>query len=788
MEKMSLKKICIFLAAMAALSVLCAIGYVSGGQISPDRDASEIYDTLVIYPNSGFYQRDVEIRVPALRDAQVYYTIDGSEPGPENGQAYKTPIVLGAEDEEQVYVMRFRAVYADGRSSDVLTRSYFVGTRIEERYNTLVLSIVGDPEGLFGYEQGILVPGAKYDEFMQENPGAHPGGGVTANYTMRGREAERQVSLEMFDETGGEILSQVGGVRVAGELSRLNNHKSLRLYARREYDEENNQFQYDFFGDLYSLQDGTLGQKYKRLLLKNSGQDYGYGFVRSELVGRLADQAGFPDTQHVTPVCVYINGMYYGSYWLSSNYDEQYFENRYGSYDGTFVILEGGDRKKTASDETDAEEVQRVAEFNALYDAFAAMDLTVEENYEALQEFLDVENYLQYFAIENYVGNDDWPDANLKTYRYEAGESGYSEDGAFDGRYRMLLFDVDYGFGLLFYYDTIGCLVNEMTLDKILYETSPLFAALMQREDCRAYFTSYTLDLINGVMCAENVTEQVDELHAARREELSRTLEVPGLTGGLLLEEDWIGMETVETNIQRIKDYAAARPQYVLQDIEEKFGYHQQYQLTIVSENAAGSVKINGVYNEDTFFTGTYLKEIPVRILPCLNPAETFVCWVVDGVVYDSEELVLQGEDIWGDAVEVQLILQETEEPRLQICAVAAKGSNDYVELINLSTEPVSTGEYFLSDNDELYRYALPVMILNSGESVRLVGKDNTGIESLGNYGLNFNLSEGEEVTLTYGKNVVDSVTIPDLSEDGVYVRDFQKGIYIEQKREQAGQ
>lgn len=783
MERMAVRKTFVFLAVMAVLLVVCALGIVRGGKGSPGTAADSVSDQLIISADSGFYQRDVEVRVTAPRGARVYYTIDGGEPGPGNGQAYEDPILLSAEDEESVYILRFQAVYEDGTESAASTRTYFVGKNIGNRYHTLVLSIVGEPEGLFGYEEGILVPGARYDEFLRENPDAHPGGGVTANYTMRGREAEREVFLEMFDETGETVLSQTGGVRVTGELSRLNNHKSLRLYARREYDEEN-KFCYDFFGDLYSLEDGTLGQKYKRLQLKNSGQDYGYGFVRNELVGRLAAQAGFPDTQHVTPICVYINGIYYGSYWLCSNFDEQYFENRYGSYDGTFTVLEGGDRRKTASDDADAEEVRLAGEFNARYDAFASMDLTVAENYEALQAFLDVENYLQYFAIENYVGNDDWPDANVKTYRYEAGESGCRE-GVFDGRYRMLLFDADYGFGLMFYYDTIGCLVNEMTLDKILYEKSPLFAALMQREDCRAYFVSYTLDLMNGAMRAENVAEQVDELHGLRKEELIRTLETPGLVGGLLLEEDRLNMETVETNVQRIKDYSAARPQYVLQDIEEKFGYSQQYQLTVVSENAANSVKVNSVYCEDSVFTGTYLKELPVKMTPCLGQGETFACWLVDGVVCEEEDLVLEGDSIRGDAVEVYLVTRETGEPRLQISAVAAKGHEDYVEIVNLSAGTMSTGEYFLSDSEELYQYVLPVMVLKPGETVRLVGKDNSSPESLGRYTLNFNLKEGETVTLTRGDDVVDSVTVPDLSEDGVYVKDFRRGIYIERKREQ---
>lgn len=787
MEEMSVRKMSVFLAVMGALFVLsaAAVAWTEGGSEEGVRgDDGETAGVLTVLTDSGFYDTDVEVQAVAPRGTRIYYSFDCAEPDAETGQVYTEPILLYAGEEEQVYVLRFKAYYEDGTESETVTRTYFCGSDIGSRYDMPVLSIVGEPEGLFGYEEGILVPGARYDAYMEEHPGVHPGSGLEANYTLRGREMEREVMLELFDREGGMLLSQQGGVRVSGGASRLHNHKSLRLYARREYDEQN-EFSGSFFDTLYSLEDGTLGRKNKRLLLRNSGQDYGYGFVRNELVNLLADEAGFADTQHVRPVCVYINGLYYGSYWLCSNYDEQYFENRYGEYDGSFVVLEGSDRKKLPSDETDIEEVRQTEEFNARYEALSKLDMTQEENYQKLRKFLDVENYLQYFAIENYVGNDDWPGGNVKTYRYEAREQDYSEDGVFDGRYRMLLYDADYGFGLMFYHDTIGCLVNELTLDKLLNGESPLFAALMQREDCRSYFTAYTLDLMNGVMRAEHVAERTDALHASHKEELARMLETEGLVGGLLLEDEPLNMETVEKNIGQIKNFAEERPQYVLQDIGEKFGYTQQYKLTVVSENAAYPVKINGLYYAEETFTGVYLKEVPVTLEPCLGPNEEFDHWLVDGVPCRDEKLVLEGGNISKDAVKVELVMREVSEPRLQISAVAARGNEDYVELVNLSGQTVSTRGYYLSDSDELYRYALPALTLKPGETMTLVGEGNHSAESLGQFSFDFNLKTGETLTLTCREEATDSIVIPKMSEDGVYVRDFRRGIWVERKREQ---
>lgn len=784
-----MKRTGIFLAVAAILVMLCMAGIACYKY--EEESAENGSGEFALLTESGFYPSKVKVRVSVPEGAKVYYTTNCEEPTAESGQPYETAIVLSApESGETVYVLRFRAFYEDKSSSDILTGTYFVGHDIAGRYTTTVLSIVGEPEGLFGYENGILVPGQKYDEFTEANPGVHPGGGVEANYTMRGEEAEREVSFEFFSKEGTVLISQQGGIRVNGGRSRLNNHKSLKLYARKEYDGENNKFEYNFFENLTAEADGTMGQEYKRLLLKNSGQDYGYGFIRTELVGRLAYQAGFPDVQHATPVCVYINGEYYGSYWLENHFDAQYFENRYGEYVGEFVVIGHVEGHMTVAEDFDETELRASEEYNQLYQKFASMDLTEDVNYEELNRFMDVENYLQYYAIENYVGNDDWPDNNVKTYRYLAGEDGYTRGSVFDGRYRMLLFDVDYGFGLMFYHDTFGTLVNEMTLDKILSGGAPLFAALMQREDCRKYFVGYTLDLINGAMRWENVAAQVDELHTERVDELTRTLSVEGLVGGLLLEQDNLNMETVEQNVQRIKDYAVKRPDYVLQDIAESFGYSQKYQLTVMSgaEGRLSRVKVNGIYCEEDKYEGTYLKELPVNISPCLAPNESFSCWMVKGRRYEEETLVLNGELFEEDTVEVELVTQEAEKPLLQIKAVAAKGQEDYVELVNLSTQSVSTAGYYLTDSDDPYQYALPVLVLKPKETVRFVGKSNHSADSLGQYGLNFNLKSGEILQLYAGEEPVDEIEVPKMSETGVYVRDFVRDCYREQRRELTAQ
>lgn len=722
---------------------------------------------LSVSLESGFYTQSQVVKATAKKGTTIYYTDNCEEPNKDNSHLYTEPITIPVTDEEQVYVYRFKAYYKDGTESDVITRVYFVGSQVDGRYTTNVLHITGDPEELYGYEEGIFALGKRYDEYMAANPGAEYGPDIDANFFLKGEEYERAVHIEYFDSEGNSLLDMNGGIRVHGALTRLKNQKSFRLYARKEYDEQN-EFDYPVLSGLISEETGTVAKQHKRLVVRNAGNDNGYAFIRSELVARLASEAGFPDVTQAEPVCVYINGTYQGIYWIENTFDAQYFENRYGEYTGEFVVLEGGDPIKVADEDETTQ--QYVEEYNRLYAEFAAMDMTVDANYEALQQVLDVENYLQYFVIQNYVGNMDWPDNNVKVYRYVAADGKYTENSVFDGRYRQILYDADYGFGIL---DFLG--YNAWThLLPTIYEQAPLFAALMEREDCRAIFINETCDLMNGAMSAEHVSEVLEQMHEERAEELYYMLEETNILEGSWGWEEDISThyDIVEESCADIRRFAEERPTHVLNDMIDCFGLDaaQAYTLTL-TKDCYSQVQINSLCVEDAEFVGVYMGNVPVDITPVLAKNEVFAYWMVNGEKQEEETVQLTTQDIVNAEITVELVVEEVEEPVLQIAAVRAKGKSDYIELINLSKEPISTQGYFLSDSEDLYQYSLPNMTIQPGEVRRFYGKNSTDIESLNQLSLNFNIKQGETVSLTHVYDTLETLLIPDLSENGVYTR-----------------
>lgn len=772
--------------AMTSIFFVMAMLVILLKEITTQPMVSAAIKEINVFPESGFFAESMQIEAATSENAEIFYTVDGSIPDREGGILYQEPIDIKALHDETIHTYRFKAYYADGTESDVITRTYFVGDVIPYRYSTMVLHLTGDPDGLFGYDNGIFVPGRLFDEFVKANPDAHFGNGVEANFNLKGPEYEREVYVQLFDQYGNCLMENAGGVRIMGNATRMKDQKSFKLYARSEYS-VNNEFEYFLFPDLKNEYTNVIAQKHKRLVVRNAGTDNGFAFLRSELAGELAADAGFPDVMYAEPVCVYINGQYQGIYWIENTFDRQYFENRYGEYTGEFVVLAGDDVTKEVDEESteivSEEELAHIEEYNELYNKFSQSDLTDDRTFEELCSFIDVYNYLEYFAIENYVANYDWPTNNVKAYRYVSDTGEYKEGTVFDGRYRFLLFDVDYAFSLTTQHDSVGIYWYMPTLERIMSDNAPLFRALMEREDCRQYFVNYTCDLINHAMSGSHVAETVDSMHNSRYAELYHMLEETDIVTNSIWtweSEENLNIAYVDSEIAEIKDFANNRPATVYEDIKDYFSYEKTYQLTVSRDMEGGSVKINSITTDEPIFTGVYYGEIPVRVEAILPANVELDYWLVNGEKKYEEQLILNGEDISDGNIDVILITKAAENPVLQISEVFSEGINDYVEIINCSDAELSTGGYFLSDSDDYTQYVLPRIQLQPGETLRIYGKKTTDWESLGQFCMNFNIREGECLTLIKGEEIVDSVEIPRMADASVYVKNFSTGEFYE--------
>ncbi|MCR5824052.1 MAG: CotH kinase family protein [Lachnospiraceae bacterium] len=433
---------------------------------------------------------------------------------------------------------------------------------VTRKISTYVFSITGDPADLTDAPFGLF---------------------YGKNYSRKGVNSEKPVYVRAWDKDGNVILDQFAGLRIYGAFSRQNYLKSVKLFARESYDPGNKNFRYNFFNTEKLYEDGYV-KKYKKLVLRDSGNDYQFAWIRDELAQTLASEAGFTDYEAVAPAIYFINGEYRGFYWLHETYCDNYFKNKYGDKgkNGEFAIVEGSETKKNVTDD-DADNVKAAKAYNTEYAKLIKLDLTDMEAYEQLCAFMDVENYIKYYAFNIFIGNKDWPDNNYKCYRYYAAEGeDYEEGTIYDGRWRFLLHDMDYGMGL---YDQKECKANYDTLEAVLEQKikddknktvtnkryAPLFANLMKREDCRDLFVSFVCELAEGALSYENVNRVLNEMNDERSTEMKyfySYLEQLRKNGESSI---WAWSHHLEGYTNDIRNFFQRRGTYMKQYLEKNF-------------------------------------------------------------------------------------------------------------------------------------------------------------------------------------------------------------------------
>lgn len=509
----------------------------------------------VRFSEAGYFFTEntfIELSVSSSRKTgYITYTLDGTEPT-ETDTLYTEPLLLVTteDDSPNVYSVRAKVWYDDGSVSDTYVHTYFLGKSVDTRYTTTVFSINGDPAELTEGPEGIL---------------------YGTNYEKRGRASERAVHIEAISPDGTLLFEQHAGARVFGGSSRKRAVKSLKLFARKEYETGKGSFTTDIFGSLTA--DGTKPiTKYDKLVLRNGGDDFQNAFLRDELVQRLAAAGGFEVYEAVVPALAYINGEYYGFYWLHESYCDKYFKNRNGKSDGEYVVLEGSDTYKSVSG--DDIEKKAAKEFNALYTKYSKLNLTKNENYEALCALIDVESYIDYMSLNMYVANYDWPQGNYRCFRYYAAEGEEYGEGEMDGRWRFLLHDADIGFGTYQSSSDAGAIRNDIQAvlgDSSDQRYSPLLAALLKREDCKQYFIDKMLEYMNVTFSHETVCNMLDIMCAERDTELAYFFEHLDTLKEAGVPDVYGRASRTEQHIERIRSFAKQRPEYMKQYLEDFF-------------------------------------------------------------------------------------------------------------------------------------------------------------------------------------------------------------------------
>lgn len=571
---------------------------------------------------SGFYDEAFELELTAPFGMKIYYTLDGSVPD-ENAFLYTSPIrIEDASPNPNVHAVRTDLSYgttmagipyqqpnfpvdkcvivraacqdADGNFGEVKTESYFVGYDTKKGYSGMnIISVVTDPDNLFDYDNGIYVFGRRFDTELDEN-GNHID--KTENFNQHGFLWERPADIQLFNAGRETILKQSCGIRIQGGGSRETLPKSLNLYARDSYGLAK-RFYVDLFGTGYMADTLTLSA---------GGQDTIIKF-RDRFVAELTRERDFC-TMHYEPYVMFLDGEYWGVYWLTERYTDAYIGYYYGTDEDNVLIVKNG-RPESESDED-------WSIYNSMTNFLTNTDFTDSNNYESLNYVIDLQSCLDYYAAEIYMARSvDWPGTNEAFWRVRkpVENGGLYEDG----RWRWMLFDVNTSS-----FDVE--LVESDTLKWVL-DRSPAFANLCQSEQFREALCVTLMDFANEIFSSAN-TEPLMEGHLA------------SMTGPLetnlarFFGVDFSGRP--EEEMADIRKFLTNRKTYMVKQLQENFDLEGTAAVEIgTTDAAAGKVILNTIaptFDEEGKWYGEYLTDYPITLSAAAEEGYRFAGWEVD--------------------------------------------------------------------------------------------------------------------------------------------------------------
>lgn len=596
---------------------------------------------------AGFYEEPFLLELTAAAPgASIYYTLDGSEPTLSSARYEKPLWVASRKGTPDTYaiientspqwqapegelfkgnIVRARVFDQDGQQkSPIVTHTFFVDENIFQRYSLPVVSMVSQPENFFDSTSGIYVMGDIWDINYGKSDVRwlmHP-----ANYHQAGFAWERPVHIELFEPGGKLGFSQNGGVRIHGGETRSYRQKGLRLYADIQYDEADS-FGYDFFRQNKNPSNVNTSNR-KSIILRNSGSDWASTMFRDAMTLSLTRHFNV-DAQAYQPVVLFINGEYWGIHNLRDRIDPIFFANHHGL------------------------DPQKIEIYDFPTDIFHYADLLVftenhdlsdPQNYEHIKKLMDVDNFIDYLITEIYSRNTDWPQNNVRFWRYQTDNDQPDAPNSGDGRWRWILYDLDAGFGTFGEEPTYAhnTLYYALTANNDYYRISFIFRSLLQNTLFRQQFISRFADHMNTSFQPQRVIQVIDDMQSAIAPAM------PEHIRRWRTMDD--SMRVWEQNVDVMRTFALNRPEFVRQHIIEYFDLPGTARITLQADPSMGHIRINttdiisstpAVQNPKNW-SGIYFQGVPVSLTAVPKPGFQFIGW----------------EGIDQSAIEIELLLE----------------------------------------------------------------------------------------------------------------------------------
>ena len=515
---------------------------------------------------------NLELSLPndAPEGSEIYFTLDGSEPTLLS-KKYDGAITINSNT-----VVRAKILCNGFLSPRSLTHSYLFHGR---EVTLPVISIVSYKEYFYNDMIGILVDGT-YNTEKQ-------------NYKYDWR---RPINFEYFEgKDEGSELNQLCETRVAGNSTRKRPLKSLVVYANKRFGTK--RLKYEFFPDQRpSVTD------FKSIMLRNSGDDFYYLYMRDAIVQRsMAPYVGL-DWQAWSPAVIYINGEYKGILNIRERSNE---DNVYTHYDGLEDIdmIENGSQLKEG-------DMNNYLKFKEFYHEEG-------HNKNEYEKWMDVSEYRDLIIMNLFYNNVDFPGNNVMMWRPRTE----------DGRWRYIAKDTDYTLGrneLSPDYNIIEWLYNpdydsRYNWGNNGYESTLLFRQLMKDDMFFNEFIDRNAIYMGDFLREEVVGKLWDQMYNRIRYEYPYHR--------LLFEYQ----KGYEEELAFARGWLSKRHAYHYQHLADFYQLGEPYPLIVNQTTASEEIEIsiNGVKLQTGQFNGYFFADREIKLEAKSKDGSSIYGWSV---------------------------------------------------------------------------------------------------------------------------------------------------------------
>jgi hypothetical protein len=515
----------------------------------------------------------------ATLNADIRYTLDGNEPDSLTSPQYSTPISIG-----KTTTLRAKAFAAGQVSSKITTHTYLFN---------------------MPHTFPIVAVSFKPDDFFDPTKGIYP------NYLL---DLEVPAHLELF-ENGRDTasLDQDLGTVIQGKASATLPQKSLEFRPKTAYGLTN--LPYKIFPNLPYT-------SYKRMVIRNSGQDWNNTMFRDDYVtslhADLTDLGGVLKKPEIyssasRPSVVYYNGQYWGIHSLKermkSTFVEQHFNLKGSEYDmveNEFKTLNG--------DSTVWIKFQTYLG--------SGINFSENANYDSLKAKIDIQNFMDIMAFNVFVDHEDWPANNNRRFLAKAVGS----------KWKWISWDYDFTMGM--FQATGGFNTGDPSptaLRRLIdptyqfFNNAPwatlLFRKCMENAQFRRDFSNRLADMMNTIFKPARLNQRLTNYQNLYADEIVRHSDRWGNPNAIIFPQ----------NIAKIKNFNDNRAAYVYREVDSLLtdvtGIADVH--LNVSPIGAGKLQFStlNLGNLDLPYLGKYFTGIDIPVVATATPGYVFSRW-----------------------------------------------------------------------------------------------------------------------------------------------------------------